>query len=255
MILMEIKKIKTIIVDDELPSREALATYIRDYCPELEICATCDSATTAYEAILRHHPALLFLDIEMPNKNGFDLLSMFKSPDFRVIFVTAYSDYAIRAFRFSAADYLLKPVKIDELTDAVKKIKASLESPSPRKESHRLPDTGNREGEAMENLIISDLEGFTVIRLTDLILCQGEGYCTHFYIAGKKKLTSSRNLKYYEELLQPKQIIRVHHSWLANLQHVKGVTRQGEILFTEELRCPLGSSYKARFLQLVGKYK
>jgi two-component system LytT family response regulator len=248
-------KIKTIIVDDEQPSREALATYVREYCPELKICATCDSANTAYEAILKHQPSLLFLDIEMPTKNGFDLLNMFKAPEFKVIFVTAYSDYAIKAFRFSAADYLLKPVKIDELIDAVRKIKEALGTRSAIAESHPTPLPEKQEVDAIDNLIISDLDGFTVIKLDDLILCQGEGYCTHFYISGKRKITSSRNLKYYEELLLPRQVVRVHHSWLVNLHHVTGITRQGEILLSDELRCPLGSSYKNRFFRLVGRYR
>ena len=98
-----------IVVDDEKPSREALSTYIRDFCPNVKVVTECDNAKLAYQAILEHQPKLVFLDIEMPNGDGFDLLRMFKRIDFKVIFVTAFSEYAIQAFRFSATDYLLKP--------------------------------------------------------------------------------------------------------------------------------------------------
>ncbi|NJO69478.1 MAG: response regulator, partial [Bacteroidetes bacterium] len=118
--------LKTIVVDDEMPSRDALSNYIRDYCSDLEIVAQCDSVKTAYKAILEFKPGLVFLDIEMPNGNGFELLKLFQPIGFKVIFVTAYSDYAIKAFRFSATDYLLKPIKIDELVEAVNKVKIEL---------------------------------------------------------------------------------------------------------------------------------
>lgn len=105
--------LNTIVVDDERPSREALSTYLRDYCRDVQVVSECDSVKSAYKAIVEHKPKLVFLDIEMPNGNGFDLLSLFNPIDFKVIFVTAFSEYAIKAFRFSAADYLLKPVKVD----------------------------------------------------------------------------------------------------------------------------------------------
>jgi len=118
--------LKTIVVNDEKPSREALSTYIRDYCADVEIVSECDSVKTAYRAIVDHQPQLVFLDIEMPNGNGFDLLHLFNPISFKVIFVTAYADYAIKAFRFSATDYLLKPVKVDELVESVSKVQQEM---------------------------------------------------------------------------------------------------------------------------------
>src|ERR1035437_4787774 len=120
------KSIKTIIVDDEKPSREALVNYITEYCPDIEIVSECKSIKTAYKSISELKPQLVFLDIEMPNGSGFDLLKMFETIDFKVIFITAFSDYAIQAFRFSATDYLLKPVKVIELIDAVAKVQQEL---------------------------------------------------------------------------------------------------------------------------------
>lgn len=249
---MEPRPLITLIVDDEKPSRDGLSTYIRDFCRDIAIVGECDCAKTAYNAILEHHPDLVFLDIEMPNGNGFDLLKMFKKIEFKVIFVTAYSEYAIRAFRYSAADYLLKPVKVNELIEAVGKVREALDSKNAGPDIPSLLENISRKSNP-ENLVISDLKGFTVIKVRNIIKCEGEGYCTHFYLSGGKKVTSSKNLKYYEELLAENQILRVHHSSLINPDHVEGYTRQGEILLNENLKCPLGDKYRQAFMERIGK--
>ena len=115
--------LRTIVIDDEKLSREVISNYLKSYISDIEVVATASSVSTAFKAIKRHNPDFIFLDIEMADGKGFDLLMMFEKIDFKVIFVTAYSEYAVRAFRFSAVDYLLKPVKIDELIAAVDKIK------------------------------------------------------------------------------------------------------------------------------------
>jgi two-component system LytT family response regulator len=247
--------LKVIVVDDEMPSREALSTYIRDYCPGIEIVAECECVKSAYNAIISKQPQLVFLDIEMPNGNGFDLLKMFKIPPFKVIFVTAYSDHAIKAFRFSASDYLLKPVKVDELVDAVNKVRSDISQKMGFENITAQLENLPASDHSLNNLVISDTKGFTIVKISDLILCNGEGYVTHFFMTGHRKVSSSKNLKYYEELLEPLGIIRVHHSWLVNLNYVKGYNRQGEIILHEDMRCPLGSSYKNRFMELVSKLR
>jgi len=246
---MTARQIKTIIVDDEKPSREALSTYIRDFCPDIEIVAECDSAKTAHQAILEHQPQLVFLDIEMPNGSGFDLLQQFRNPAFRVIFVTAFSEYAIRAFRFAAVDYLLKPVKVDDLRDAVERLKAGLDKEFEHESLKVLIDTlGHRNGE-QPHLVVRDTKGFTVIRTDELIMCEADGYCTTLHLTGKRKVTSSRNIGYYEELFDPRQMMKVHRSYLVNPQKVTGYSRQGEIHLDENLTCPLGDHYKQQFLE------
>lgn len=247
--------IRTIIVDDEMPARRLLATYLKDYCADIEVCAECDSSESALEAIGRCHPHLLFLDIEMPGENGFDLLRKFEKPSFRVVFVTAYSEYAIRAFRFSAVDYLLKPVRVDELIESVAKFRQAADLPGSGKEMETLLRNISSPSQSLDNLVINGSNGLSVVHLNEVILCQGEGYCTHFFLPGKRKITSSKNLKYYEELFLHHQIIRVHHSWLVNLHHVSGLTRQGEILLSDDLKCPLGNTYKTQFLSLIGKFR
>ncbi len=250
---MHSKLLKTIIVDDEKPSREALSTYIKDFCTDIEIAAECDSVKTAYQAILQHQPQLVFLDIEMPNGNGFDLLQLFKTPPFKVIFVTAYSDYAIRAFRFAAADYLLKPVKVDELVDAVNKVRHELEKDQLNQNRQVLIQSLNSHNGEVHQLVIPDSKGYTVIKVNDIIMCEAESYCTHFYLTGKRKITSSKGLKHFDEIFDNHQIIRVHRSFLINLSKIKCYTKQGEIRLEENLSCPLGDNYRQHFGELLGK--
>lgn len=252
---MENLILTAILVDDERPSREALGTYLRDFCPGVKIVAECGNIQSAYESIRTLQPNLVFLDIEMPNGNGFDLLRMFKNIDFKVIFVTAYSEHALHAFRVSATDYLLKPVKVDELVEAVNKVRQELSLHHTNLNLQTLLEGISGRESMDKQIVIPSARGFTVLRTADIIMCEAEGYCTHFYLAGKEKITSSKNLKYYEELLSKSQVIRVHHSNLANLNHVKGYSHLGEISLSEDLSCPLGNNYKAHFLEIFGRMK
>jgi len=185
----------------------------------------------------------------MADGKGFDLLMMFEKIDFKVIFVTAYSEYAVKAFRFSAVDYLLKPVKIDELVCAVDKIKSLREQVPSMRVLSELMKNLNRESALPTTLVIPHLKGFDVIRISEIIMCLADGYCTNFHVAGGKKYTSSKNLKHFDEMLEEHNIIRVHHSYLVNLNHVLSYTRQGEINLSEGLKAYLGDSYKNIFIK------
>ena len=241
--------LQTIIIDDEKLSREVLCNYIKEYCPGVEVVATASSLRSAYKAIRKFNPDFIFLDIEMADGKGFDLLSMFDSISFKTIFVTAYSEYAVKAFRFSAVDYLLKPVKIDELKDAVEKV---------RSVSQQVPDLGDltallnnlKSGSNVpETLVIHHLKGFEVLKLPEIIMCQADGYCTNFYLTGSRKVVSSKNLKHFNEMLEDHNFIRIHHSYMISLDHVTGYTKQGEIILSEGQKAYLGDSYKNDFIK------
>jgi two-component system, LytTR family, response regulator len=252
---MESRLLKAIIVDDEKPSREALSNYINEYCPGVEIVAECKSAKAAYKSIMEYQPQLVFLDIEMPRGNGFDLLKMFKTIPFKVIFVTAFSEYAIQAFRFSATDYLMKPVKVGELIEAVDKVKLELNTMDSFQNIITLLENFDSPAGETKKLVIPDLKGFSVIRISEIVYCEADGYCTTFHLAGNSKISSSKNLKYYEELLPAKQFMRVHHSYIINIQHVIGYTHQGEILLSGNQSCPLSAAFKPSFLKHFRKFK
>ncbi len=247
--------IKTIIVDDEKPSREALSNYLHEFCPGIHIVAECKSAKMAFNAISEFEPQLVFLDIEMPKGSGFDLLKMFETINFKVIFVTAFSVYAVQAFRFSATDFLLKPVKVSELIEAVNKVKDELSLQNSFVNIKVLLDNLAGANSLTENLVIPDSKGFTVIKTSDIIMCEADGYCTRFYLTENVKISSSRNLKYYEELLPKNIFLRTHHSCLVNLQHVKGYSHQEEILMIDNIKCPLSSGNKHTFISYFKNHK
>lgn len=241
--------LRAVIIDDERLSREVISNYLKEYCPDVEVVAKASSVRTGYNAIRKTSPDMIFLDIQMPDGKGFDLLEMFDRIDFRIIFVTAYSEYAIRAFRFSAIDYLLKPIKIDELVDAVAKVRTSKGSGlSSEIVTALLNNIKNGTGR-QSTLIIPNIKGFEVLRVPEIIMCQADGYCTNFHTTGQKKVVSSKNLKHFAGLLEDHDFLRVHHSYLVNLEHVTGYTRQGEILLSEGLKAYLGDAYKAEFVR------
>lgn len=245
--------IKALVVDDEAPSREVMTNYLRDYCKDVEVIATASSVKTAYRAIRRHNPDVVFLDIEMPDGKGFDLLKMFSKINFRVIFVTAYAEYAIRAFRVNAADYLLKPVKIDELEAAVEKIRNENRWTFEGEKFNELLRSLSENNSFQPTIVVSSIKGFEVLKIKEIIMCKADSYCTNFYMEGKKKVISSKNLKQYEDLLAEHNIIRVHHSYLVNLGHVQSFTRQGEIILSENNKASLGDSFRNAFLGRFNK--
>jgi two-component system LytT family response regulator len=240
--------LRSIVVDDEKPSREVMTNYIRDFCDGIEVVATAYSVKSAYKAIRKHNPDIVFLDIELPDGKGFDLLKMFDKITFNVVFVTAYSEYAIKAFRVNAIDYLLKPVKIDELTAAVDKVRTNLNGTSDLGKISAIIGSLSDNSFLQPTIVVPNLRGFEVLKINDIILCKADGYCTNFHIAGNKKIVSSKNLKQYESLLSEYNFIRVHHSYLINLNHVISFTRQGEILMVENNKASLGDSFKTQFL-------
>lgn len=245
--------LRTIVIDDEKLSREVMCNYLREYCPNVEIVSTASSIKSAYKAILKYSPDLVFLDIEMADGKGFDLLLMFDQVKFKVIFVTAYSEYAVKAFRFSAVDYLLKPVKIEELIEAVGKIRPAGDEVEGNGNLAMLLSNLRAGNNTMATLVIPHIKGFEVLKINEIIMCQAEGYCTNLHLTGNRRIVSSKNLKHFDTLLEDHNFIRVHHSYLININHVSSFTRQGEILLTGGVRASLGDSYKNEFLRRVGK--
>ncbi len=241
--------LKTIVIDDEKLSREVLCNYLREYCPDVEVVATASSVMGAYKVIRKHLPDFIFLDVEITDGKGFDLLTLFEHIDFRIIFVTAYSEYAIKAFRVSAVDYLLKPVKIDELKDAVDRVKALNSSPAGSDNLSALIDNLKGGPGMTPTLVIPHLKGFEVLKIPEIIMCHAEGYCTDFFMTGNRKVTSSKNLKHFESLLADHNFIRVHNSYLVNINHVSGYSKQGEVILSEGNRANLGDSYKNSFVK------
>lgn len=247
--------LRAIIIDDEKLSREIICNYLRDYCNDVEIVTTASSVKTAYKAIRKHSPDFIFLDIELADGKGFDLLTMFEKIDFKVIFITAHSEYAVKAFRFSAVDYLLKPIKIEELISAIERVKSLLVAGSGQENLAALIHNLNRKPNVPTTLVVPHMKGFEVLRISEIIMCQADGYCTSFHLSDDRRIISSKNLKYYNDLIDEYDFVRVHHSYIINLSYVSGYSRQGEIFLANGLKAALGDSYKANFQKKIGNKK
>jgi two-component system, LytTR family, response regulator len=201
---------RCVIIDDEYRGREVLASLLHTHCPEVKVVGVAANVEEGYEVIRMTNPDLVFLDIEMPDGNGFDLLLKFTNPKFKTVFVTSYDQYAIQAIRFHAFDYLLKPVIIDELKTTIRQLLAS-----PQDESRPLPP---RDG----ILEINHKTRLDYIRPQDIILLKGDGNYTYIYAKGKTYHTS-RVLREYEDILclQDSGFVRAHKSPIISLQYVK----------------------------------
>ena len=212
--------IKAIIIEDERHNRENLLQMITGHCPEVEICAVCSSADEGRERILAVHPDLIFLDIEMPGGSGFSLLENLPSIDFEVIFVTAYDYYGIKAIKFSALDYIMKPVDTNDLMAAIEKAKDKIRL---KQENQRLRNMleNSRRSNSDKRIALSLSEKVEFIEVSSIIRCESDGNYTTFYLKNGEKLLISKTLKEYDELLSPYGFLRVHQSHLINLKEIK----------------------------------
>jgi two-component system LytT family response regulator len=212
--------ITAIIVDDEQDCAESLATLLEMYCPEVKILDICYSAEAAYKSIREQAPDILFLDIEMPVMNGFQLIERFETINFQLIFTTSYDQYAIKAIRFSALEYLLKPIDREELREAVRK---ALE-----KKSHALPEQLEMLMGRLKNMPsnltkipIPTMEGFRMLLAESIVRCASDGNYTELWLKDGSKVIASRALKEVEEMLEEHPFLRVHHSALVNLNEIE----------------------------------
>ncbi len=249
--------LNAIIVEDELASRETLQSYLIKYCEGIEICGIADSVASGIKLVETKKPDLVFLDIEMPFGNGFDLLDQVTYRDFEVIFITAFSDYALKAIQVSAANYLLKPVSIDELVAAVESVRNRLQQEKDFVHTRILVENINLENRQHHKIILPTMEGFEVVRIGDILHCTADDNFTKFKLENGHQLMICRSLKHYEELLSDFDFIRVHKSYLINRHYVKRYRKGkgGTAVMTNGDEIDISISGKKRFLEAFGGMK
>ncbi len=232
-------KIKTLIIDDEKQARNSLLSDLKKHQNKLDIIGEADSVESAIIAINKFEPELIFLDINLGDGYGFNVIERCKYSNFKTIFVTAYDQYAIKAFKVSALDFLLKPVDQEELDAAigraiklkqVEKIDAQLKV---------FKDYNN--GETEKKIVLKELEAIHVVKVKDLIACEASGIYTTFYIGNEKQIVVSKNLKEYEEILEPFGFLRVHNSFLINANKIEKFdkTDGGFLIMEDGKRIPV----------------
>jgi len=251
---MPVNPLKVFIVDDEFQSRNLLSKLLQEHIPGVVVAGQASNVAEGIAGINEFNPGLLFLDIEMNGETGFDLLRKIEKRNFKIIFVTAHDAYALKAFRFNAVDYLLKPIVLDELKEAVSKV------------INQLPEARTTSDAQLENLAqfiqnpkkvndkiaIPTSDGFVLISVPEIVFCKANGNYTEFHLTAKKQLLSSYTLKQYHELLVEQNFFRAHRSFLINLSHVK-MYRRGEggtIIMDDGSEIELSRQNKEAFFQL-----
>lgn len=212
-------KYQALIVDDEAHSRTLLNDYLAKYCTELNILNQAKNIEEAYHQIITLKPQLVFLDIALLDDNAFDLLAKFNEIHFEIIFITAYNDYAIKAIKFSAIDYLLKPINIEQLVNAVQKACKRIDEKSTINHFKFFAENLKHKDQ-ISKIALPTLEGYVFVDTNNIIRCNASGSYTEFIFTDRKPLLISKGLKEYEDLLEGNNFIRVHNSYLINLKHV-----------------------------------
>lgn len=210
-----------------------------------------DSVKTALQEIATHSPDVVFLDIEMPFGNAFDLLEQVKDIHFETVFVTAFSNYALKAIHFSAAYYILKPIDIDELIVAVEKIKKAKEGKKHALHTQILIENIHTTNKQLHKLVLPVLDGFEVVQIKDIVRCEANDNFTHFYFTSGKHLLICRTLKFYEQTLEDFGFLRIHKSHLINLQYVKKYKKGkgGQAIMSDDSEIEVSPTKKDEFLE------
>lgn len=242
--------INAIIIDDEAKARESLKKTIIAYCPEINILAMGNNVDEAVKLINQLSPDLVFLDIEMPNGNGFTLFDKIKNPTFSTVFTTAYEEYAIKAFRIAALDYLTKPIDFRQLQEAVirYKNKQKIELKEQRLEL-LIENITNRPSE-FNKIALPDNEGYTMIKISDIIYCQADSSYTIVHLLNGKKIITSKLLKLIEELLPAQTFYRIHKSYIVNLNLIKQYIKidGNQVVLENDIRLDVSERNKKDFL-------
>jgi two-component system LytT family response regulator len=244
--------LRAIIVDDIDAVRQKNITVINKYCPNVAIIAEANSVATGYEAIRKFLPDLVFLDVEMNDGTGFDLLQQLAPINFKVIFITGHQEFAIKAFRFSAIDYLLKPIDPEELTEAVAKAEGSLNKEILELKFNTLFSNMERP-KNLQKLILKTSDRVYSVNIQDIVRCESDKNYTTFYLNGGDTLLASVTLKEYESMLVPMGFFRSHQSHLINMLYFDHFikTDSGAIVLKDKTRIPLATRKKEEFLVLL----
>ncbi|HZH36113.1 MAG TPA: LytTR family DNA-binding domain-containing protein [Flavisolibacter sp.] len=248
-------QLKAIIVEDEVRSREFLKNLVEEYCPTVQVVAMAASVEEAIEAVNTRKPDLLFLDIELHTGTGFDVLQGVAYHNFSVIFTTAYDHYAVKAIKFSAVDYLLKPIDVDELQAAVQKVSEKMQNNTSQQTLQLLLKNLQKPADTDFSITLATSEGLEFVPLQQIIRLEASGPYTHFYMKGGKKIMVSKNLKEYELLLGDHQFFRVHNSHIINMKEVKRMikTDGGYAVMNDDSMITISPKKKDEFMQQMAQ--
>lgn len=246
---------KVVLIDDEVHSLESLVYLLNQNCPDIEIADQCRNGEQGIKAIRKNQPDIVFLDIEMPGMNGFEVLEQLPDKHLQVIFTTAYDHYAINAIKVSAMDYLLKPIDEQELIEAVQKASAELERTDTSKQLEVLLTNIQGLDGGFQKLAIPSLEGLQFIDIDDIMYCAADGNYTHVFTQDGKEHLISKTLKEIGEMLNQPAFFRTHQSYLVNLKYISEYIRGagGQLILQDGTSVQVARSKKEALLKMIYK--
>lgn len=246
-------RIKAIITDDDLFTSEQLRDRIRMLLPQLEVVAVCENALQGLEAIKKFKPEILFLDIRMPGISGFEMLDHLDQDAFEVIFITSFNQYAIQAIRYSALDYLLKPVNDNELVSAFERYTHKKESLSLKARMETLKQNISIKDAGGFNLIIPTRQGEKNLKVKQIVRCEADSNYTHFFLSDATTFTASRTLKEYEMILSEHDFIRVHKSHIINRHYIQSISNDCQLVLKDQSVIEISRRRYAEVIQAINQ--
>lgn len=251
--------VTALIVDDENKNRESLAKLIDQFCYGVQVIGHAENVKSAEEFIKNNQPQIVFLDIEMPGGNGFTLLEKYENPDFQLIFTTAHADYAIKAIKFAALDYLLKPINVNELKIAVEKAIQNINSSSNTEDKRFdvLKNNQKNEGFDFKKIALPSLDGIEFYDISEILRCEADRAYCKFYLTNGSKITVSKALREFEDLLNECNFFRVHKSNMVNLNHIKKYVKGkgGYVVLSDESHVNVSVRKKEMLMEVLANYK
>ncbi|MCD4746839.1 MAG: LytTR family DNA-binding domain-containing protein [Bacteroidales bacterium] len=243
--------IRVIIIDDESKARNALSNLLKLHCKNVEIIAEADCVKTGIEQINKNNPDAIFLDVQMPDGSGFDLLEQLQSINFKIIFASAYDKFAIQAFKFSALDYLLKPVEPEQLIEAVNKLEDSSRYAEINKKLEVLLSNKNN----FEKIALPTIDGISFVKINSITRCESDNNYTNIFTNDGKRIIVSKTLKEYDEMLTPFNFFRIHKSHLINLAYLQRYKKGegGYVIMEDGSELEVSRRRKEEFLTALKK--
>ncbi len=245
----------TVIIDDEKKARDFVNFLVESYFSDIIVLANASSVVEGIKAITIHKPDIVFLDIKMQDGTGFDVLEAIPKKKFEFIFITAFDQYAIKAFKYSAVDYLIKPIDIDEFISAIARIKERLKTKINTKQHYNALKE-NIQNKSLTKLVIPSIKGFEYISTSDIVRFEADGRYTKVFLTNKTIVTASKLLREFIDLVDNKDFYRTHKSHLINLKHVKMFIKAegGSILMTDGSKVSISKNHKDDFLNMMLYY-
>jgi len=248
------KVLRTLIIDDEAHVRESLADMLKLYCPNAKLVGQAEGVKSGLKAIQTHYPDLILLDIKMKDGTGFDLLEQIENIDFKIIFITAFDQYAIKAFKFSALDYLLKPVESTDLKTAIDKANI-LSQKEVNTQLSTLANNLHTDDQSKKKIILKTFDNVHLVKVKDIVYAESDGRYSTIYLISGEKIIVSNTLKHYHEMLGDFGFYRVHKSFLINLEHIHRFEKAegGYVILEGDAKVPVASRKREELMELFEK--